>query len=168
MALTTMNPSAGWPMLRSEIRMSNSRSVIKLKASATDAAVVTTKPCSSRIAGSISRILSSSSTKRTRFFASDSPFGIGIFDLFGIDPPTPAGKVTVQQQTRSDDNSASSEISHHCLDPNLPEMCLRHPQHPHRASLHQVSEEFHGASDTASGGREPDFTVSGLKRATSG
>jgi hypothetical protein len=67
MALTTVKPSAGSPILRSEIRTSKGSALIMARASGTVAAVVTLKPLFSRMAGSIKRMLGSSSTNKIRY-----------------------------------------------------------------------------------------------------
>src|SRR5579864_4474177 len=66
MALTTRKPSPSSPMFRSERRASNCCELISTSASATLDAARTSKPCSSSTGGSVSRILGSSSTNRTR------------------------------------------------------------------------------------------------------
>src|SRR5581483_3367307 len=66
MALTTVKPSPGWPMFRSASRMSKPCLLIASSASGTLLAVVTSKPCCSRMGGRVSRIAGSSSTISTR------------------------------------------------------------------------------------------------------
>src|SRR6185437_16103683 len=63
-ALTIVNPSPGESMLRSEIRTENFSVVVGLSDSETLAATVISKPDCSRIAGKVSLMPGSSSTKR--------------------------------------------------------------------------------------------------------
>src|ERR1700712_5727277 len=67
MALTTVKPSPGLPMFRSDNKTSNLSEVIFCNASATDAAVVTSKPCFLSMAANVKRMASSSSTHNMRF-----------------------------------------------------------------------------------------------------
>src|SRR5690349_15712019 len=64
MALTTVNPSPGLPIFKSEMRTSKGWVPIACNAWLTEPAAVTSKPCSLRIAGKEVRIAGSSSTNR--------------------------------------------------------------------------------------------------------
>src|SRR5216683_4882544 len=77
MALTIRNPSPSSLMLRSESRTSNRELLISANASATLAAVFTSKPYSCNTWGRVSRILGSSSTKRMRLREGIYPARLG-------------------------------------------------------------------------------------------
>ena len=65
-ALTTVNPSPGWPIFRSETSASYSDAVISASASATVEAAVTWKPSCAKMADRVSLRVGSSSTIRRR------------------------------------------------------------------------------------------------------
>src|SRR5690242_11007595 len=73
MALTSVNPSPGSPMFKSEIRTSNFFVVMRLSASATLGALLTAKPSLARIADHDDLIIGSSSTNRIRFRSAICP-----------------------------------------------------------------------------------------------
>src|SRR6266568_421604 len=66
MALTTRNPSPSSPMFKSEMSTSYGLVLISNSASGTLSDTRTSKPASCRTGGSVSRMLGSSSTNRTR------------------------------------------------------------------------------------------------------
>src|SRR3954468_4594538 len=72
-ALTTVKPSPGSPMLRSESSTWNSFLLMRSSASGTELAVVTSKPCMPRMAGRVARMPGSSSTNKTRVVGMSPP-----------------------------------------------------------------------------------------------